>query len=150
MERPPSISARIAAGLAAPVAGSFVWSLFSNLAMGMPIIDAGGIGFALICGAPLSVPVSLALAPQRLWLALPAISLAAAVGIALQMPLLFSEQSLSNVLMFVWIIPAMLGAGTALLLRYYDRPSFHIAIGIPAVLALTALNQPMHGTQLGH
>lgn len=135
MERRPDTFARIAAGLVAPVAALFIW----GLSTGTPPMDLGSLGFALTAGAPLSVPVAVALAPRRLWLALPAISLAAAVGIELQMLAIFSDSWLSNALVVVWIIPATLGAGAALLLKLYDRPISHVAVGIVSVIAFAAI-----------
>jgi hypothetical protein len=93
---------------------------------------------AIIFGAPFAIPIALAVRLRRTWMAVPFIALAAAFGIELQIQVgrHFEESStVSEILMLVWIIPAIVGTVAALLLKWREQASSYSI----AAIAATAL-----------
>jgi hypothetical protein len=98
---------------------------------------------AIIYGAPLAIPIALAVGLRSTWKAVPFIAIAAAFGIEFQEQVSrrFEDSStISVVLMLVWIIPAILGAVAALLLKWHQGASaYTIAATATAALIVFAI-----------
>lgn len=116
------------------------WAIYSHQwfwnswgwALGGIVVIAG------VLGAPLAVPISLAVRLRNTWIALPLIAVAAAIGIEVQEQigtlLQESASSFSQMLDIVWIVPAVFGTAAAFLVKWRQR-SCYAAILIIAVLA---------------
>lgn len=96
---------------------------------------------AVVLGAPLSVPVALAIQLRNIWLDLPLIALAAAVGIQIQGHLAgVADDSgatwLSSLLWFLWPVPTAFGAAAALLVTWKETLS---VVAIPLAAALVCV-----------
>jgi hypothetical protein len=76
---------------------------------------------AVILGAPFAIPVALAVRLRNAWGAVPFIAIVAAFGIEVQIVAsrFFADlDTISVLLMLVWIVPAILGTLTAILLKW--------------------------------
>lgn len=135
---------RIAAGLAAPMFSILLSEIgdglrehdFSNTFSIFPT----DLLFALIFGAPFSVPVALMIRLRNVWIGLPLIALTAAVGIRIQGDLgtLAGDagaNTLSGLLMIGWVIPAAFGTATTLLIKWQEIIAFSF-IPLAAALAI--------------
>jgi hypothetical protein len=136
----PSVASRLACGVIAPVFAMLVamvglgfyqhdFSLQIVLQMLVP---------AAILGAPLSVPVAFFLAPRNIWASLPLIAIAAGIGIQLQFRIsgMLEDANADSIWQFissvVYVVPALLGAATSLVLRWKNRIAI-AAIPIAAI-----------------
>jgi len=95
---------------------------------------------AAFFGAPFAVPISMLVRLRSVWLCLPLIAIAAAIGLEIQFEITRSLDDSSGANGFfsmVYVIPAAFGAAAALLLRWYERLAI---VALPlAIVLLVAL-----------
>jgi hypothetical protein len=83
-----------------------------------------GAFFGTLLGAPICIPVLIVINLRRTWLAVPILTAAAAIGVALQIALLGAmgpvRAEVAAVLDSFWIVPAVVGALTAWTLKTWE------------------------------
>lgn len=101
---------------------------------------------AIVLGAPFAIPIALMVRVQNTWAAVPFVAIAGAIGIEAQERVfrLFADSStISGWLMFVWVIPAILGTLAALLFKWRRRWA---SWGFATITIVTAIVLAIQGS----
>jgi hypothetical protein len=122
------------------------WLLSLQMSLGIAV-------FAALLGAPLAVPVALLVRLRNVWLCLPFIVIAAAVGLAIQFWINGQLDDGTSALGFfsntVYVIPAAFGTAAALLLRWRERLAI-VALPLAIVLFVALFVEGGHDLQPAH
>jgi hypothetical protein len=125
---PDSIIVAVTAGIVIPALSGVLFYLAAALSMqntpqivvnNLIVAPLFGIASGVIFGAPLAVPILLLVRPRRIWRAVPLLSLVGALGARMQLELAdrLRDTGLYPLLFFIWIVPALLGAVTLIVLK---------------------------------
>ena len=120
-----SIASRVAAGVVTPALASALWVVAWSGYHNEALPSAHDIGkillFAALWGGPFGIVAMLAIRLRRMWLSIPILACAAAVGIEVQLILIAWLSDRCNECaawnLEIWSVPALFATITALLLK---------------------------------